>query len=306
MKTVVSVSLGSSSRDHTAEVEWLGERLSISRRGTDGDFDRALALLRELDGRVDAIGLGGIDVYLHVGGKRYVIGDGLKLLQAVQTTPVVDGSGVKNTLERDAVRYLARLGLLTPASKVLLVSSLDRFGMAEALVELGCDVTFGDLIFTLGVDYPIHTLVEVEELAEKYRSRMEKLPFTFFYPTGAKQDKAPADNPTFARYYREADVVAGDFHFVRKFMPDDMMGKIVLTQTTTAADVELLRQRGVRLLVTTTPVLGGRSFATNVIEAALVALSGRGRALEAEGYQDLIRRLDLKPTIQELNTQPVR
>lgn len=302
MKTVVSVSLGSSSRDHTAEVEWLGQRLSISRRGTDGDFSRAVQVLQELDGRVDAIGLGGIDVYLYVGGKRYVIGDGLKLLQAVKQTPVVDGSGVKNTLERDAVRHLAGAGLLTPSTRVLLVSSLDRFGMAEAMVEMGCDVTFGDLIFTLGVDYPIKTLAEVEELAEKYKSRMEKLPFTFFYPTGSQQDKAPTVNPAFARYYGEADVVAGDFHFVRKFMPDTMTGKTVLTQTTTAADVEMMRQRGVKTLITTTPVLGGRSFATNVIEAALVALSGHGRAdVSPEEYQDLIRRLELRPTIQSLN-----
>ncbi|MHB9144211.1 MAG: quinate 5-dehydrogenase [Symbiobacteriia bacterium] len=303
MKTIVSVSLGSSRRDHTAEVVWLGERLTISRRGTDGDFDKALAVLRELDGQVDAIGLGGIDVYLYVGGKRYVIGDGLKLLQAVSRTPVVDGSGVKNTLERDAVRHLARQHVLTPASKVLLVSSLDRFGMAEALVELGCDVTFGDLIFTLGVDYPIKTLAEVEELAEKYKSRMEKLPFTFFYPTGVKQDEVQTENnPTFVHYYREADVIAGDFHFVRKFMPEDMTGKVVLTQTTTAADVELMRQRGVKTLVTTTPVLGGRSFATNVMEAVLVALSGHGRAdLTPDDYQGLISRLNLVPTVQELN-----
>lgn len=304
MKTVVSVSLGSSRRDHTAEVVWLGERLSISRRGTDGDFSKALTLLQELDGHVDAIGLGGIDVYLYVGDKRYVIGDGLKLLQAVKQTPVVDGSGVKNTLERDAIRYLAAYThLLTPASKVLLVSSLDRFGMAEALVQLGCDVTFGDLIFTLGVDYPIKTLGEVEELAEKYKSRMEKLPFTFFYPTGAKQDDVPTENnPTFTRYYREADVIAGDFHFVRKFMPEDMKGKVVLTQTTTAADVALMKDRGVKTLVTTTPVLAGRSFATNVIEAVLVALSGHSRAdLTPVDYEVLIGRLDLHPVVQELN-----
>lgn len=304
MKTVVSVSLGSSRRDHTAEVDWLGEQLTISRRGTDGDFEKAVAVLRELDGQVDAIGLGGIDVYLYVAGQRYVIGDGLKLMQAVTKSPVVDGSGVKNTLERDAIRYLAQhTQILTPASKVLLVSSLDRFGMAEALIELGSDVTFGDLIFTLGIDYPIKTLAEVADLAEKYKNRMAKLPFTFFYPTGSKQDEVRTENnPTFVHYYQEADVIAGDFHFVRKFMPEDMTGKVVLTQTTTAADVELMRQRGVKTLVTTTPVLGGRSFATNVIEAVLVALSGHGQAdLTPEEYQGLISRLDLKPTIQQLN-----
>ncbi|MHB1611436.1 MAG: hypothetical protein ACYCT0_07080, partial [Sulfobacillus sp.] len=50
--------------------------------------------------------------------------------------------------------------------------------------------------------------------------------------------------------------------------------KIILTNTTTQEDRESLKNRGVRLVVTTTPVLSGRSFGTNVIEAALVAVSG--------------------------------
>ncbi|MDD4767799.1 MAG: quinate 5-dehydrogenase, partial [Desulfotomaculaceae bacterium] len=36
MKRVVSVSLGSSRRDHKVNIELLGEKLEIARRGTDG------------------------------------------------------------------------------------------------------------------------------------------------------------------------------------------------------------------------------------------------------------------------------
>ena len=108
MKKVVSVSLGSASRDHRAEVELLGERFDISRVGTDGSIDKAIAKLKELDGTVDAIGLGGIDVYLYAGQDRYALRDGLRLLEAVKNTPVVDGSGLKNTLERNAVAFMQR------------------------------------------------------------------------------------------------------------------------------------------------------------------------------------------------------
>ncbi len=92
MKRVVSVSLGSSRRDHKVVVDLLGESVEIARVGTDGDFDRALDLLREIDGKVDAIGLGGIDVYLFVRQKRFAIRDGLRLIEAVKVTPVVDGA----------------------------------------------------------------------------------------------------------------------------------------------------------------------------------------------------------------------
>ncbi len=300
MKTVVSVSLGSSKRDHAVEVELLGTPLRIERRGTDADMDKALALLQELDGKVDAFGLGGLDVYLYVGSKRYVIGDGLKLLQAVKHTPAVDGSGIKNTLERDTMLWLAtnHPDLLNAQRKVLLVSAVDRFGMAEALIDLGCDVVFGDLIFTMAMDYPVRTLAELEMLAEKYKSRLEKLPLSMLYPMGKEQEAAPQER--FPEYYHNADVIAGDFHLIRRYMPARLEGKVIITNTTTGEDVEMLKSRGVRALVTTTPVLNGRSFGTNVLEAALVALSGKGRALTPEEYRELIDQLELKPTIRPL------
>ena len=73
MKKVVSVSLGSSKRDHKVIANMAGEEFEISRVGTDGDFERALSVIGELDGNVDAIGLGGIDVYLYAGDTRYAI-----------------------------------------------------------------------------------------------------------------------------------------------------------------------------------------------------------------------------------------
>ena len=105
-KRVVSVSLGSSTRDHHADMELLGERFELRRVGVDGSLARAAALLRELDGTVDAIGLGGIDVFLYAGNDRYALRDGLRLLETVKHTPVVDGSGLKNTLERRSIDIL--------------------------------------------------------------------------------------------------------------------------------------------------------------------------------------------------------
>lgn len=301
MKTVVSVSLGSSTRDHRVETQWLGERFEISRVGFDGSLDRAIAKLRELDGRVDAIGLGGIDVYLYAGTKRYALRDGLRMLEAVRKTAVVDGSGLKNTLERETVRYLQDNGIVDfRGTPVLMVSALDRFGMAQALVAAGADLTFGDFIFALGIDKPVTTLAEFEALAERYLPDACKLPFQFFYPTGKKQERAP--DQKFPGYYERARVIAGDFHFIRQHMPDDLRDKIVLTNTVTPANVEELRVRGVDKLITSTPNLGGRSFGTNVIEAALLALLGKKwEQVSEQDYLDLLRRLDFKPRIEDLS-----
>ncbi len=301
MKKIVSVSLGSSTRDHTAVTSFLGEEFEISRIGMDGKLDAAIAKVKELDGHVDAIGLGGIDVYLYAGAHRYAIRDGVRLLEAAKVTPVVDGSGLKNTLERQAVQFMQNdLGMNLAGKHILMVSALDRFGLAQALVEAGADVLFGDFIFALDLDKPVRGLAEFEAMAEKYLPDACKLPFQFFYPTGKKQEKPP--EPKYPQYYEEADIIAGDFHFMRQFMPDHLDGKIVLTNTVTQTNIEELRSRGIAKLITTTPDLQGRSFGTNVIEAALLALLGKTWAeVTPADYERVLKELHLRPRVVELN-----
>jgi hypothetical protein len=300
LRRVVSVSLGSSSRDHSVETELLGERFSLSRIGMDGSIDRAIAKVRDLDGAVDAIGLGGIDVYLYAGSKRYALRDGLRLLEAAKRTPAVDGSGLKNTLEREAVRFLHKdLGVELAGKRILMVSALDRFGMAQALVEAGADVLFGDFIFALDLDKPVRGLPEFEALAEKYLPDACKLPFQFFYPTGKKQDRPPQSK--YPHYYEEAEIIAGDFHFMRQFMPERLDGKLILTNTLTPRDIQELRERGVARLISTTPDFGGRSFGTNVVEAALVALLGkRWEETTPSDYERILGELRLRPRVVDL------
>jgi hypothetical protein len=281
-------------------VNFLGEELDISRIGTDGKLDAAIAKVHELDGKVDAIGLGGIDVYLYAGRHRYALRDGLRLLEAAKTTPVVDGSGLKNTLEREAVRFMQdELGIDLRGKRVLMVSALDRFGMAQALVDAGADVLFGDFIFALDKDMPVRNLAEFERMAEKYLPDACKLPFQFFYPTGKKQEKPP--EPKYPQYYEQAEIIAGDFHFMRQFMPARLDGKIVLTNTVTQANIDELADRGIKMLITTTPDIGGRSFGTNVLEAALLALLGkRWSEVVPADYERLLKELQLKPRVVKL------
>lgn len=296
---VVSVSLGSSRRDHSARATLLGRSVLLERRGCDGDLERAAATIRALDGQVDAIGLGGLDVHLYIAGETYVIRDGERLLRAAERTPVVDGSGLKRTLEPAAVRRLQAEGpLRLRGLNVLMVCALDRFGMAEALEAAGCRVTYGDLMFITGTPYPVRSLDEMREIARKLARELVKLPIHMIYPTGAGQEAEPEER--FPEAYREADLIAGDFHLIRRFMPGgrQMAGKAVLTNTTTVADRDLLRERGVRHLITTTPVYGGRSFGTNVMEAALVATLGRPAA--GDDYRQALAAMDYRPNVVDL------
>lgn len=302
MKRVVSISLGSSKRDHKVETEFLGEKFVIERIGTDGDMERAIQMIKELDGKVDAFGMGGIDLYLVAGNKRYPIREAKKIAAAAKKTPIVDGSGLKNTLERRVIDYLQQeLGWDFKGKRALVVVGVDRFGIAEALWDAGCKTTYGDLIFSLGIPIPIHKLSTLRNLAYILLPILSQLPFKMLYPTGEKQDTV---NTKHEHYYQNNDIIAGDFHFIRKYMPQELPGKIIITNTVTKDDIELLRQRGVGVLVTTTPEMDGRSFGTNVLEGVLISLLGkRVDEVEAEDYNNLLDQLQLKPRVVYLQDE---
>ncbi len=299
-KHVVSVSLGTSKRDKRAEVEFLGIPFLVERRGTDGSTTRYRELVSELDGKVDCFGVGGMDVYLYAGDRRYAFREPLLMMQTAKKTPWVDGSGLKHTLERETVAYLQDNGIVDFSTKsVLLVSAVDRFGMGEALAQRAKSVVYGDILFGIGLPVPIRSWSTVRWLGRVTLPIITKLPFQWFYPTGEKQE---VNTPKFAKYFHQADVIAGDWHFIRRYMPERMDGKIVLTNSSRAAEVELLRSRGVKTLITTTPEIAGEAFATNVMEAVLVTLLGRRPdELTPQEYLGTLRQLGWKPGIKELN-----
>ncbi len=299
MKRVVSVSLGSSTRNHKVQTVFLGEEVEIERVGADGDRKKLIQFIRDLDGSIDAFGMGGIDRYIYVNKHRFTFREAELIAQTAVKTPILDGSGLKNTLERYVIEYLADHPQIELRRKsVLLVSGVDRFGMAEALLEADCEVVFGDLIFGLGIPVPLRSLASLERAAKLIAPLITKLPIRYLYPTGEKQEQIQSK---FAKYYHQADVIAGDFHFIRRYLPENLWGKIVITNTVTVMDKLLLKERGVRLLITTTPHLEGRSFGTNVMEALLVALAGDGDgALSESDYRNLIHQLHFEPYIEWL------
>ncbi|MGI6550956.1 MAG: quinate 5-dehydrogenase [Syntrophomonadales bacterium] len=301
MKHVVSVSLGSSKRNHAVETEFLGEKFKIERIGTDGDWDKAINMIRDLDGKVDAFGMGGITLYIYVGNKKYTLKDAKKLLVQAKKTPIVDGGGLKNILEKQSIERVAREGIVDFKGRhVLMVCGVDRLGMAQVLNDLADHIVFGDLIYGLGLPIRIRSLKALERIAGTIAPIVVNLPFDSLYPTGSKQDVII---PKHSKYYYEADIIAGDFLYIKRYLPDRLDGKIIITNTTTQEDVQLLRERGVKLLVTTTPEMEGRSFGTNVMEALLVSITGKPVDLITEqDYRNLLRELDFRPGVLYLNS----
>jgi hypothetical protein len=301
MKRAVSISIGSSKRDKSVEIELFGEKVVIERIGTDGDMEAAAQRYKELDGNVDAFGVGGADLGLMVDNKWYPLYSVQPMVRFVKKTPLVDGAGLKNTLENRIAPFIdAKIGeyVREKGKKVFVVMGADRWGMSTSFVEAGYEHTFGDLMFALGLPFAIHSLGAVKTLAALMMPIAGRLPFEWVYPTGEKQEKRI---PKWEKWYQWGTVIAGDCHYVKRHMPARLDGKVIATNTTTVEDVELFRQAGIKYLVTSTPVLEGRSFGTNMMEAALVAVAGKGRPLTRDELSQMLDKLGFEPQLQELN-----
>ncbi len=295
---MVSVSLGSSTRDKSVVLELGGVEIRAERRGVDGDLRAFNRVMRELDGTVDVLSVGGTEMAFHVDGKALPFRSTDRLVAGVTKTPLVDGSGLKSTLERRVFELAAEVdGTLVDTYRfrqAFLNIALDRWGMALAVDEASETVVYGDLMFSLGVPVPLRSLGAVKRMATMLVPIAGRLPLKWMYPTGESQT---VRTPKFATLFAESDLICGDFLYIGKHAPDDLTGKTVLTNTTTEANVEWLAATGITTLITTTPRFDGRSFGTNLTEACVTAAVGSDRRLTIDEMNRAIDDLGVRPTV---------
>ena len=301
-KEVVSVSLGPSSRDYEFITQMFGQEVHVRRLGTDGDVRRARELVAQFDGQVDAIGLGAMSVYFQVGHRTYIHQQIEQVAAAAQITPVVDGVHLKNTLERWAIGQVAQQQRdIFSHKRVFVVSGIDRYAMAEVLSSYTHQILFGDPIFHLNLPIALRSFKQLERYASLVLPSLCRAPYGKLCPVGREQDLR---TPRGDKYFDQAHIVAGDFAYIRRFAPDNLRGKTVITNTLSAGDVQDLRERGVQWLVTITPPLSDEHpfVGTNVIEAIFVSFMDRPVAeITEDDYLNLVARGELEPRITVLN-----
>ena len=201
MKHIVSISIGSSRRNHKVSLNINSEEIIIERIGTDGDIQMAIKLIRELDGKVDAFGMGGIDAYLSAGNARYRIKDAVPILEAAKITPMVDGSGLKMSLEKNVPGFINDNVESIKGRNVFIIPAIDRYGMAEGFQNMGCELVLGDLMVALGINIPIRSLKMLDRIASIIAPIACRLPYEMLYPTGKEQNKGTSRAGKIDRFF---------------------------------------------------------------------------------------------------------
>jgi predicted amino acid dehydrogenase len=301
-KEIVSVSLGPSGRDFEFTTQMFGEEIHVRRYGADGDVHRARELVAQFDGQVDAIGLGSMNIYFQVGHRTYIHQQIQHVANAAEITPVVDGVHLKNTLERWAINQVAQQqpGIFGQ-KRVFVVSGIDRYAMAEVLSSYTHRILFGDPIFHLNLPFALGSFRQLERYADLVLPALCRAPYGKLCPVGLEQDLR---TPRGVKFFDQAHVIAGDYVYIRRFAPDNLQGKIVITNALSASDVEDLWERGVESLITITPPLDEKHpfVGTNVIEAIFVSFIDRPLDdITDDDYLNLVDRSELEPRITVLN-----
>ncbi len=306
MKRIVSISLGASTRDYRFTTTILGQHIELHRIGTDGDTARATALIRAYDGNVDAIGLGGLTPVFRVGAARYPHQEALHIAAQAQRTPVVDGGVLKATLERWAVAQAYKSdSSLFRYQRILLTSGIERYQLASALSQYDSELRCADPWVHSGLSFlPLpRSLAQLELYAATTLPILALLPYRLIHPVARGREER--DERAVA-LFDWATVIAGDFAFIRRFAPQNLSGKTIVTDDPTPDEIEDLRARGVTTLITMTPPLSAAHpfVATDVLEAVVTAITEANRQPGEAEVLDFISAAHWNPTIQHLNPRP--
>jgi predicted amino acid dehydrogenase len=301
MKRILVVHLGQA--ETTETVSFLGETIAIESRGCGGDPARAQALISAADGQVDAIGLDGLPKCLKLGPAARPHAVGAALAAMASHTPVVDGAGIRDGLERWAVILADRAqpGIFAE-KRILMVPGLNHGGLAQALTRHGSSLRYADpLVYFALPDIPgVGARQTLEQAAAPTLEQAKDFPFRRLTP----QPGEPGV-PRAARAFLDADVLAGDIGAIRRYAPRRLERKTVVVEYASEEDLVDLSQRGVSIVVTLMPSLCGRgalgAASAAVIEALLVALRPSPELpLNENTYLDLIAEMDWAPHVRYL------
>lgn len=303
MKTVVSVSQGSSEYDYELETTFLEQPFRIIRVGTDGNLERAEAVLDSVRGEADAIGLSMIHDHYQVGREQLEHPDTARLEACVPDKPVTTGAGLRGILQEWAVRHTqTELGHFFDNARVLFLNGQAGYRIAKALSEHTDNLFFADPYLDFGVPRLLTSLRQLETYTSltapvTFRPAavklIEALHKTPIYRMGEKLIRGSLHESV-----KDSHVIVGAMGDLEAFSEKELDGKTVITSRVTESALDWFRSRKVAMVVDYSPWLEGRPVGVNVMEAMVsAALSRTPEQLGADDFLDVIQTLGIEPRI---------
>ncbi|MCP4867815.1 MAG: hypothetical protein GY898_03760 [Proteobacteria bacterium] len=297
-KKLVSVSLGPRRLDYEFEAKLWGETFQIRRVGTDGNTSLARRLVREHDGQVDCIALGGMAISFRVGERTWRHKDTWKIASAARTTPVVGGRALKRIVDRWAIREIAnKQPDLFADRSVLFLSGIANWDLVSVMGEHTDSMVFGDPVLHYGMPAILRDVDGLNRYARVAMPFLTRRPYVSFFPRGKAAEGIQTRELT--TYFQRADVIVGDLRLLIHHAPRDLSHKVIVTDSIGPDTLPFFRERDVETLCTTTPqVFGEHRADLQILHAACIAhLDKDPRTIDEQDYLELLRQLKARPRL---------
>lgn len=290
MKQVISISLGSSANDYEFQTQFLGQKFKIKRIGTNGDYDKAVDLLVQLDGEADAFGLGSVKlptpnknltlINMASSFLDFVKDDSAKIakLRSRLKTPVTTGDHLIGVAHEWAIRSLQfeHKGYFSNA-RVLFLSGMSNYRMAKVMSEFTENLSFADPVIENGISKLLNSFRDLDLYAKGLHDVLKWVPSKRLTSSALPIKKW--NKYILRKAMQKAHIIVVPYLNFYDYLEDctleELGGKTIITSTAYDDRVEFLKNQGVDVIIDTTPKMVKRVVGVNVLEALVIAALGK-------------------------------
>ncbi len=313
MKCIIQISLGSSLDDYEFKTRFRDQTFKIKRFGTDGDVDQASDLILRLNKEADAIALSSFG-WTHATGHQALPPKALtKLLKlgAKLQTPVTSGDTLRKVGQEWSLRHIHfKFGnnYFTNA-RIFFFSGVASYTIARLLAEYTQNLRFADPLLESGVPKFINNMKDLDFYAARLRRAVNWIPGKDMVmssdPVRSMNDylmrKAIQDSHILVVPHAEF------FRFLDPYSIEDLDRKTVITSAAFDDRIDYLKDKGVRVIIDTTPQLLDNIVGVSVLEALLTAAFDIHQGEERdEELLEIISNMAMEPRVIYPSGKPYR
>lgn len=304
MKTIVNISLGPSEEDYDFTTRFMGQEFHIRRIGTDGDTDRAADLLAEWDTRADALSIGYVDFPYGVGPRRLIEEQTKKLHEIGERlhSPYATGEQLRIVCHEWTIRHIQHVygNNFFNNARVLFSSGMTNAAMAKVLSEYTDNLKFCDPLFVDGIPKFINSLNDLNLYAKGLHPLLQWMPSKTI-----SNYAAPVRNYNhflMRRALQQSQIFVVPYYKFYDHMQDfgikELGDKIVITSTAGEDRINYLKERGVEMVIDTTPKLLEQVVGVGILEALIMLALGKNQySLSQDDLLEVITDLHMNPRV---------
>jgi predicted amino acid dehydrogenase len=295
---VVNVSLLDPGSDYDERLTFLGHEVRILRVGTSGRVEEARALVRNWAGRADAIAVTGVHE-AQVSGKYDGDLESLAGLHRTMTgVPVTHGDTLRSVLQEWAVRHVqTEMPGYFNNARVLVLGGDNHVATMRMLREYTANITYTNppLLDLLG---ELESIPLVGHVASAGLRPAHRLPARMQSMLHAPR---PVGEAMAHRAGHDCDVVVATYEELMDFGLEDLNGKAVITESISDDRLAELADRGVDLVLDSTPQPFHVTVESAVLEALMIATSPGSEVLSDDELLEKIVAAGLEPRVLQPN-----